>query len=84
MSLRAGVERSVEQGPRVRGCDRTVRLGRANDVDPLCALSGSDPLRGPSSALQRAPRSGDATEANAGARRPRAASRSDTRSEALA
>lgn len=69
MSDRAGVERSAEQGPHLWGCDRAVRLGRAIKVDPSCALSGSDPLRGPSSALQRAPRSGDATEANAGSRR---------------
>ena len=64
MSLGAGAERSAEHGPHVWGCDRVVRPGRANEVDPSCALSGSDPLRGPSSALQRAPRSGDATRAN--------------------
>jgi hypothetical protein len=69
MSYRAGVERSAEQEPHVWGCDRVVRLGRATEVDPLCALSGSDPLRGPSSALQRAPRSGDASKANAANRR---------------
>jgi hypothetical protein len=69
MSDQAGVERSAEQGPHVWGCDRVVRLGRASEFDPLCALSGPDPLRGPSSALQRAPRSGDATEASAGSRR---------------
>jgi hypothetical protein len=84
MSDRAGVERSAEQGPHVWGCDRVVRLGRAAEVDPLCALSGSDPLRGPSSTLQRAPRSGDATEANAGSRRRDEILRCAKRKEATA
>ena len=83
MSDRAGVERSAEQGPHLWGCDRVVRPGRAIEVDALCALSGSDPLRGPSSALQRAPRSGDATEANAGNRRQYDVSRCGERKEAM-
>ena len=82
MSDRAGVERSVEQGPHLWGCDRVVRQGRAIEVDPSCALAGSDPLRGPSSALQCAPRSGDATEANARSRRRDDIVRSRTRKEA--
>ena len=67
MSYRAGIGETRSRGP---ACgDATVEPIVSESLLILCASAGSDPQRGPSSALRRAPISGDASKANATARR---------------
>ena len=50
--------RNAKQGPRSRGCDRGADHKRVDSKPILRASAGSDPQRGPSSALRRAPLAG--------------------------
>ena len=53
MSYRAGIGETRSRGP---ACgDATVEPIMSASLPILCASSGSDPQRGPSSALRRAP-----------------------------
>jgi hypothetical protein len=67
MSHGAGIGETWSRGP---ACgDATVEAIMSASLPILCASSGSDPQRGPSSALRRAPFYGDALQANATCRR---------------
>ena len=67
MSPRAGIGETRSRGP---ACgDATVEPIMSASLPIHCASSGSDPLRGPSSALRRAPLCGDASKASAASRR---------------